>query len=180
MSCCLRSVLFRFGGAQTGVFWGDMNLKYHVVNRFYLPARVLCVFYDNIDKVYVTKNVYHISCIYCNFKCIQMKYHVSQKYIYRQITIRNIYIYITFDTNTCHTYVSSWTLPFKTLGQTPISPQGGSSVFFPGNAEVQRLCQSHLRRSYASSVRDPWSGGGWMVWQNTGVKRRILDRFCRS
>ena len=41
------------------MFWGDMNLKYHVVNRFYLPARVLCVFfYDNIDKVYVIKKDY--------------------------------------------------------------------------------------------------------------------------
>ena len=84
------------------------------------------------------------------------------------------YILSTSNTNTYHTYVSSRTPPFRTLGQTPTSPQGGSSVFF---GETPRY-KDFAKATFADLMHHLSGTRGVVVveWfgKKTGVKRRIF------
>lgn len=76
------------------------------------------------------------------------------------------YILSTSNTNTYHTYVSSRTPPFRTLGQTPTSPQGGSSVFF---GETPRY-KDFAKATFADLMHH-LSGTMWSGWWLNGLAK---------
>ena len=166
MSCCLRALTT--GWRYEFEVWPPKDWN-NVINN--------CIFYMHWLMLYVIRHgnthahiyIYHMLTImysifmdYCIYVYINQKYHVTPTCIYI------FSIYNTFRMNICHTTMSHLEYHIQSISWhlflTEVHP------FF--SAKVQRLCQSHLRRSYASSVRRCWC-------KTTGKKTGSHGLVCK-